>query len=86
LAVCGDGLEDVVGGFGAGVPRLDPGVHVGFEVGDAVVGGAAEFAVGELGEPALDEVEPGRAGRREVQVEPGVLEQPLLDGGCLVVA
>jgi hypothetical protein len=60
LAVCGEGVEDLVGGLGpdewfrVGVPGLDPGSDVGFEGGDAAVGGSAEFAVGQLGEPALD--------------------------------
>jgi hypothetical protein len=45
---------------------------VGFQLGDAAVGRAAEFAVGQLGEPAFDEVEPGGAGGGEVQVEAAV--------------
>lgn len=45
-----------------------------FEFGDAAAGGAAEFAVGQLGEPALYEVEPGAAGRGEVLVEAGVVD------------
>ena len=32
-----------------------------FEFGDAAVGGAAELAVGQLGEPALDQVEPAES-------------------------
>ena len=50
---------------------------------------AAEFAGGQLGEPAFDEVEPGRKGGGEVQVKAGMPEQPLLDrlglvGGVVV--
>ncbi len=45
---------------------------------------AAEFTVGQLGEPPLDQVEPGRAGRGEVQMEPGMSDQPGLDLRSLV--
>jgi hypothetical protein len=41
---------------------------------------------GEFGEPALDLVEPGRAGRDEMQVEPRVGGQPAPDGVGLWVA
>src|SRR6266511_6309046 len=51
---------------------------------DAVVGGSAEFAGGQLAEPAFDEVQPGPAGGSEVQVEAGVGGQPLLDRRGLV--
>jgi hypothetical protein len=39
---------------------------------------------GQLGEPALDEVEAGGVGRREVEREAGMTLQPALDGGRLV--
>ena len=48
------------------------------------MGGAAELAVGQLSKPALDQVQPGRAGGGEVQVEPRVPDQPVLDRGGLV--
>jgi hypothetical protein len=92
LAVGGEVVEDLVGGLGpdewlrVGVPFVDPFPDVGFEFDDGAVGGAAEFAGGEFGEPAFDEVEPGRAGGGEVQVAAGVEDQPLFDLGCLVVA
>jgi len=63
-AVCGESLEDLVCGLGPDeglgvfVPFVDPLADVGFEVGDAAVGGAAELAVGEFGEPALHQVQP----------------------------
>jgi hypothetical protein len=53
LAVVGEVFEDFVcglgpdEGFGVGVPGVDPAADVGFEGGDAAVGEAAEFAVGE---------------------------------------
>ena len=56
----------------------------GDQVGDAVEDAAAERLVGELAEPALDQVQPRRRGRGEVQVEPRVLGQPGLDVGVLV--
>ncbi len=58
MAVCGEGVEDLAGGFvpdewlGVGVPLVDPAADVGFEFDHAAVGGAAQFAVGQLGEPA----------------------------------
>jgi hypothetical protein len=48
------------------------------------VGWPAELALREFGEPAFDQVHPAGAGRGEVQVEPRVLEQPLVDRGGLV--
>lgn len=42
------------------------------------------FFLCESGEPPLDQVQPGRAGRCEVQVEARVCQQPLLDRRCLV--
>lgn len=60
MAVFCDGLQDVVSGLGPDewpgvlVPLGDPLADAGFEFGDAAVGGAAELAIGELGEPPLD--------------------------------
>jgi hypothetical protein len=53
--ICGLGPYE---GFRVGVPFVGPLPHVLFQRGDAAVGGAAEFSVGQLGEPALD---PGSA-------------------------
>ena len=75
-----DGVEDLVGGLGPHerlgvlVPFVDPAADVAFQVDDGVVCGTAEFAGGQFGEPALDEVEPGRRGRGEVQVEAWVAQ------------
>ena len=58
----------------------------GDQVGDAVEDAAADRLVGELAEPALDEVEPRARGRGEVQVEARVLGKPGVDVGVLVGA
>lgn len=85
LAVAGEGVEDLVGGLGpdeglgVSVPLVDPAAQVSFEFDHAAMGRAAQFAVGQFGEPALDQVEPGGAGGGEVQVEPGMAQQPVLD-------
>src|SRR5581483_10213498 len=67
-AVGGEAVEDFVGGLvpdvGAGVvvPAGDPGADGGDELSDRAVGAALDPFGGELGEPALDEVEPGAVG------------------------
>ena len=48
------------------------------------MGAALELLGGEFAEPALDQVEPGRAGRGEVQDEAWVREQPPFDRRCFV--
>ena len=48
------------------------------------VGAAAQFLGGQLGEPAFDEVQPGRAGRGEMQNEAGMVCQPTLYRRCLM--
>ena len=84
FAISGEVGEDLVGGFdpdvGARVfvPVVEPGADVGFEVGDAAVDAAAEHLGCDLGEPALDEVEPGGAFGDEVEHEAGVAQEPLL--------
>ena len=89
-AVAGEAFEDLFGGLGpyerAGV--LVPGgrpVHdVGGEFFDVAVGGALQFLGGERGEPPLDEVHPRPVGRGEVEVEPAVAQQPVVDGRGLM--
>jgi hypothetical protein len=44
------------------VPGVDPGADVGVEVTHGAVRGAPEVLGRELAEPALDEVQPRRAG------------------------
>jgi hypothetical protein len=45
---------------------------------------AADPLGGQIPEPPLDLVDPGRSGGREVQAEPGVAGEPGLDDGGLV--
>src|SRR5205823_8543717 len=90
LAVAGEGGEDLVGGLdpdvGSGVlvPGGDPISDVAFEGPDAGVGAAADLLGREFGEPPLDQVEPRPGGRREVEMEAGMAQQPALDVGRLV--
>lgn len=82
--------EDVFGGLAP-----DEGLRLGvvlqqvivdcvLEVVDAGVAAAADALGGDLGEEALDEVHPGRACGREMQLEAGMLLQPGLHLGRLV--
>src|SRR3972149_12091778 len=92
LTITSQGSRDLVRGFG---PHEGLRVLVGdleivpdrrFELAGAAVRAPANRALGEQSEPALDLVEPGGAGRREVQVVAGPLEQPTMDRGRLVGA
>ena len=60
------------------------GVDGDFQVSDALEDAAPDALAGDLGEEPLDQVEPGRRGRREVQVEPRMLRQPRPHGRMLV--
>jgi hypothetical protein len=90
VEVVGERGEDFVGGLGpgegpwVGVPGIDPGADVAFEGVDAGVDAAAQELVGEQAEPAFDLVDPGGAGRGEVDVEARVAAQPGLDLGGVV--
>ena len=55
-----------------------------FEVGNAVKDAASDGIPGDQAEKALDEVDPGRRGRREVEMEAWVAFEPCLDLGMLV--
>ena len=63
---------------------VDPGFDVGAQGGDAVVDSAPKLLVGEQAEPAFDLVDPGGAGRGEVDVEARMAAQPGLDLGGVV--
>src|SRR5215471_9172645 len=54
------------------------------ELGDGFEGAAADAVSGDLGEEALDHVEPGRRSRCEVQVEARMGLEPALHDGCLM--
>ena len=56
--------------------RLDEFFDGSFQVGDALEDAAAQTFLRELAEEALDDVEPGAAGWREMHMEPGVPFQP----------
>src|SRR4029079_13002145 len=83
--------DDVLcGGFphewvGVGVPVFSPGSDRIGELGDAAEHAAAQSLVGQLFEPALDQVQPGAAGRGEMQVpaRPSRMGQPFGDRGRL---
>ena len=82
--------EDLVGrlqpheGTRVLVPGGDPGADVALEAGHARVGAALDLLRRQLGERALDEVEPGRPGRGEVEMEAWVAKQTALDRRGLV--
>ena len=82
--------EDVFGslapdeGLRLGVVLQQVVVDLVLEIVDAGVAAAADALCGDLGEEALDEVHPGRAGGREMQLEAGMLLQPGLHLGRLV--
>jgi hypothetical protein len=81
----GEGLEDVLGGFGPDerlrvfVPVLDPFPNVVLQGHPALVNPAADQLLGQEPEPALDLVDLGRAGRGEVQVEAGMAARARAD-------
>ena len=56
-----------------------------FQGARAAMGSAPDLLLRQLGEPALDLVDPGRVGGREVKVEPRVTSQPSMDQKALVV-
>jgi hypothetical protein len=69
--------------LGVLVPLLQPS-HDGFlQAGDIVEAAAADGLAGNQREPALDQVEPGSAGRGEMQLETGMHGKPLVTAGCL---
>ena len=65
---------------------MDEGGNIGLEPIDAAMHAALDLLVGEQREPAFDLVEPGGAGRSEVEVVARVAESQALTGGALWVA
>ena len=74
LAEASEAVEDVIGALGpdegarGGVGCLDVAADRCFQGVDCREDAAPDLAQGAQGEPALDQVEPGRRGGREVQV------------------
>ncbi len=60
-------------GLWFGVVLHEVVVDRALEVVDAGIAAPSDALCGDLGEEALDEVQPGRAGGREMQLEAGVL-------------
>src|SRR3990172_4123468 len=79
--------KDLVGGLrpderlGALVVALDVELDRGDQLGDVVVGAAADLLAGEDREPDLDHVHPRGAGGGEVEVHAPVALEPALDLG-----
>ena len=71
-------------GFGSSLWALEVGLDGGDEVGYRVEAATAQGFVGELAEPALNQVQPRRRGRGEMQVEPLVAIQPAFNVGMVV--
>src|SRR6201993_2240044 len=54
------------------------------ELGDTLEGAAPDAFAGDLGKEALHHIEPGRRGRREVEMEARMRLEPALHAGGLV--
>ena len=84
-AISRDCLEDGIGCLGPDerlgvvIVGLNKGSDIGFELIDAAMDAALDLLVGEQREPAFDLVEPGGAGRREVEVVARVAGEPGFD-------
>src|SRR6266478_4035453 len=72
--------------FGCRVAWTDIGRDRGLERAGAPVRAAFDLLLGELREPAFDEIEPGTPGRREVQMEARPAGQPAVNHRRLVRA
>ena len=68
---------------------VDEGADSGLELGGGTVDAAPDLLLGQVGEEALDLVDPGRACGREMDVSARALGQPVADrlglvGGVVV--
>jgi Enoyl-CoA hydratase/isomerase len=85
-----DGSEDIVGGFGPlewlgiGIVMTDEVHNVGAQSLDAAIDAAPDLFVGDEREEALDLIEPGRAGRREMDMPARSFGEPVADQRGLV--
>ena len=69
--------------FGIGIGFVQEAVDGGLEIGDAFEGAAFEPPPCQLGEEALDRVEPGGGGWGEVEMKALVPPEPRQTLGCL---
>jgi len=89
-AVACDRLEDGISGFGPYeglwviVVGFDECRNVGLEIADAAMDAALDLLVGEESKPAFYLIEPGGAGRGEVEVIARVAGEPRFHGRGLV--
>src|SRR5271169_5132652 len=89
-AIACDRLQDGVSRLGpdeglwVGIVELNECGDVGFEIVDAAMDAALELLVAEESEPAFYLIEPGRAGRGEVEVIARVAGEPRFHGRGLV--
>jgi hypothetical protein len=67
---------------GALVVALDEVLDRRDQFGNVVLDPAANLLLGQDREPDRDHVQPGRARRREVEMDPRVTSQPRFDLGC----
>jgi len=61
------------------VVELEVAADGGFEFAGTAMDATAQLFFGQRREPALDQIKPRGAGRREVQMETGMAQQPALD-------
>ena len=80
-----DGREDIFGGLGPaeglgiGIAGVDIGGDGRLQLLGGAVSAALDLLLAEEREEALDLVDPGRGGRREVRVPAGPLGEPVAD-------
>src|SRR5438552_6452189 len=89
-AISSDRVEYGIGALGPDerlwvvIMGVDEGGDVGLELIDAAMDAALDLLVGEESKPAFDLVQPGGAGRGEVEVIARVAGEPRVDGRGLV--
>ncbi len=71
-------------GFGMFVTGIEKFPNGSFQLPHTGMGAAPNLPLGEQAKPALNQVEPGRVGGREVQVIAGAAGEPAADGWSLV--
>src|SRR6266545_3709889 len=71
-------------GFWVVVPSVEVAKDGSFERSNAIKGASTNRLLGDPPEPALDEVEPRRAGRSQMEMEARMVGKPLPNGRMLV--